>query len=174
MATTNPFDLIKQRLNQVKQTTVPTPKSKFQEAEDAGRKLFAEWCLKNKMVPQFSDNEISAYDAYIPNTNSHYEIKNLDCNYEDFKYRRLIEQEGLLLEETKYNGLHKLWLQDTSKAFFYWMRFKDKLFIHQIDFGKRYKLRFYNCQETSVGNRNKITKRIFCIDFKDLVVSNIN
>lgn len=167
------YELVKERLALVKSNLKPQVKTKFDIAEDLGRKIFTEWCFKNKMVPQFSENKISAYDAYIPTSNSHYEIKNLDCNYEDFKWKRIIEQEGLLLEEIKYNGLYKLYLEDPTKEFYYWMCFKDKLFIHKIDFNKRYKVRYKNCQETSVGNRNKVTKKIFCIDYKDLSISNI-
>lgn len=165
------FELIKERLDKTKQELKSKP-NRFQEAENEGRLLFTRWCYRLKMIPVFDQSEVSASDAYdaIAN-NNYYEIKyKKNKQYQDMQ--NLIQREGLMLEEKKFNALKEIWLKDKTKDFYYIMFFEDKTLIHQINFNKEYKAKIYNCPKTTVGDNQYIEKVCYMIPSKDLSISN--
>ena len=165
------IELIKQRLELVKKNLPVLPPNKFQVAEQEGRDLFSRWCLSLKMVPQFDNSIISAYDAYDAICNNNfYEIKYKKDQNIDSKMR-LFENEGIMLEEQKMLALRAIWLLDPKKEFFYWMAFEDKTIIHKINFEKNYKVRYKDCPTTTVGDKTIIAKRIYMIQLKDCSIT---
>ena len=144
--------------------------NKFQEAEQTGRDLFQTWCLKNKMIARFNQDEVGCFDAWTgTGDNIMYEIKTKPCPFESM--RRLIENEGLMFEEKKFLALREIWLKDKTKEFYYWMAFTDKIAVHQINFDKVYKIRYYDCPKTTVGDNTMVSKKIYLIEHKDLSIS---
>lgn len=145
------------------------PLSKFQEAENTGRDLFRTWCFKQGIVPRFNEDEVGCFDAWAGNNNNYYEIKNKSMSFNSLK--ELIVREGLMIEDKKYLALREIWLQDKTKEFYFWMSFTDKIVIHQLNFEKSYKARYYDCPKTTVGDQELISKKILLVDYKDLSIS---
>lgn len=158
------LDLIAKYKSNIKPT-------KFQLAEEAGRKLFIPFCFKNKMVPQFNEDLAGAYDAFSGDRDF-YELKyKQGHHFKGNKYENLISKEGLMLEHKKYNGLKELWLKDKSKNYYYWMAYEDKTFIHQIDFNKEYKSLTKSLPNSTVEYSKMEDKSYYLIPLKNCTIT---